>query len=73
MKEKKIASYAAGNTPYINAENIDKLISSLEESPITLFMWFTDNRLTANDDECHLVVTGTQKANVSSRQIHIQS
>ena len=54
MKEKKIASYAAGNTPYINAENIDKLISSLEESPITLFMWFTDNRLTANDDNVTL-------------------
>lgn len=29
---KEIASYADDNTPYISAENIDKLNSSLEES-----------------------------------------
>ena len=61
MKETKIAD---DNTPYISVENIDKLISFLEESSKTLFKWFTDNRLKANDDKCHFLVSGTQKANV---------
>ena len=63
-QETKTASYANHDTPYVSAENIDKLISSLEEESKTLFKRLADNRLKANSDECHLPVSGTQKANV---------
>ena len=59
----KTVSNEYDNTPYISAENIDKLISVLERASKTLFKWFGHNRLKAKADKCHLLVSGTQKAN----------
>ena len=36
------ASYADGDTPYINAGNIDNLATSLEEASTALFQWFDE-------------------------------
>ena len=59
----KIVSNEYDNTPYISAENIGKLVSALERASKTLFKWFRHNSLKAKADKCHLLVSGTQKAN----------
>ena len=73
MEETEIASYADDNTPYVSAENIDELISSLEKASKTLFKWFADNRLKANADICHLLVSGTKKANINTENFCIDN
>ena len=40
-----IASYADDNTPYIIADNVDYLITSLEQASNDLFEWFKNNLL----------------------------
>ena len=40
-----IASYADDNTPYIIADNMDYLITSLEQASNDLFEWFKNNLL----------------------------
>ena len=72
-QETKTASYANHDTPYVSAENIDKLISSLEEESKTLFKRLADNRLKAKSDECHLPVSGTQKSNVKTEHFCIDN
>ena len=36
-------SYADGNTPYMVADNVDDLITSLEQASNNLFEWFKTN------------------------------
>ena len=51
MKETSFASYTDDNTLYVTAENLDKVIKSLEEDSIKLFQWFSDNQMKANHDK----------------------
>ena len=48
-----IASYANDNTPYVNVDNIDGVIKSLEEASEILFKWFNDNLMKVNAHKCH--------------------
>ena len=73
MEDAEIGIYADDNTPHIRAENIDKLISSLEEASNTPFKWFADNLLKTNADKCDLLVSGTQKANSKIENFCISS
>ena len=52
-----IASYANGNTPSANSNNLDALINKLEGSTNNLFQWFRNNHIKGNADKCHLLVT----------------
>ena len=72
MKETDYASYADHNTPYASAENICKLISSLEGSSKTLFKCFADICVEAKADLCQMLVSGTQKSNVKMCQATVQ-
>ena len=37
------ASYADGNTPYVEVNNVDEVITTiLENNPIQLFKWLSD-------------------------------
>ena len=49
-----IANYADDNTIYKKHENIDDLITSLQDAAVKLFKWFSDNRMKGNNDKCHL-------------------
>ena len=48
--------YANNNTAYVTADDIDGVVSSLENSSNTLFKWFSDNLFKGNADKCHLLV-----------------
>ena len=52
-----IASNADDNTLYSSDLSLDKAIKKLEISMSNLFEWFQENRVRANTDKCHLLVT----------------
>ena len=61
-----IANYADDNTIYKEHENIDDLITSLQDAAAKLFKWFSDNQLKGNTDKCHLLLSKDE-----SSEIHI--
>ena len=61
-----IANYADDNTIYKEHENIDDLITSLQDSATKLFKWFDDNQMKGNTDKCHLLLSKNE-----SFEIHI--
>lgn len=52
-----IASYAQSNTMYIIDDNMDDLITSLDEAAITLLEQFENSLLKSNADNCNLFVS----------------
>ena len=52
-----IASYADDNTPYMIADNVDDLITPLEQASNDLFEWSKNNLLKSNADKCHLLLS----------------
>ena len=68
-----IASYANGNTPSANSNNLDALINKLEESTNNLFQWFRNNHMKANADKCHLLVTGNYEVSANINEFEIES
>ena len=52
-----IAIYADDITPNMIADNVDDLITSLEQASNGLFEWFKNNLLKGNADKCHLLVS----------------
>ena len=61
-----IANYADDNTIYKEHENIDDLITSLQNAAAKLFKWFSDNQMRGNTDKCHLLLSKDE-----SSEIHI--
>ena len=51
------SSYADDNTIYDSGNNIDDVISSLQESAEKLFRWFSHNQMKGNTDKCRLIVS----------------
>ena len=51
-----ITNYPDDNTPYMIADNVDDLITFLEQAPNGLFEWFKNNLLKCNADKFHLLV-----------------
>ena len=52
-----IANYADDNTIYKEHENIDDLITSLQNAAAKLFKWFSGNQMRGNSDKCHLLLS----------------
>ena len=61
----EIASYEDDNTPYMIADNVDDLITSLEQASNGLFEWFKNNLLKSNADKCHLLVSTNDRVSVN--------
>ena len=57
LSQTDFASYVDDNTPYLEANNIDEVITLLENDSIQLFKWFSDKKLKANKDKCHFVIS----------------
>ena len=51
------ANYADDNTVNKEHENIDELITSLQNAAAKLFKWFSDNQMRGNTDKCHLLLS----------------
>ena len=60
-----IASYKDDNTIYKEHENIDDLITSLQDVAAKLSKWFSDNQMKGSTDKCHLLL------GKESSEIHI--
>ena len=52
-----IASYADDNTPYVIADDINGVITSLEKASKALFECFENNLLKSDGYKCHLLVS----------------
>ena len=59
------ASYADDNTPYMIADNVDGLITSLEQASNGLLEWFKNNLLKGNADKCHLLVSTNDRVSMN--------
>ena len=55
LSQTDLSSYAHDNTRYVEAKNIDEVITILENDSIQLLKWFSDNQMKDNKDKCHLV------------------
>ena len=71
IEDTGIASCADDNTPYVIADNIDRVIESLEEASEILFKWFNDNLMRINADKCHLLVSTNNTAKIKIGNFHI--
>ena len=60
-----IASYADDNTPYMIADNVDDLVTSLEQASNGLFEWFKNNLLKSNAGKCHLLVSTNDRVSMN--------
>ena len=71
VKSADIAKYADDNMSYATANNIERLIASLEEASKSLFTWFDNNLMKSNADKCHLLVSFNEKVTIkiSSHEI----
>ena len=56
MDDTDITNYSDGNSPYVTADDIDRVLASLENASNTLYRWFSDNLFKGNPDKCHLLV-----------------
>ena len=59
-----IANYADDNTIYKEHENIDDLITSLQDAAAKLFKWFSDNQMKGNTDKCHLLLSKDESSEI---------
>ena len=65
--ETYFASLVVGNTPYVvvnNIENVIICIINLENTLLTLFQWFYDNKMKVNPDNCHFICSTDDKVNI---------
>ena len=53
------------NAPYIIADNVDDLITFLEQASNGFFGWFKNNFLKSNSDKFHLVVSSNNRVSVN--------
>ena len=57
FNEPTIVNYADDNTPFSIAKNIDSVIKEIESDSVILFQWLTHNRVKANPDKSHLLLS----------------
>ena len=60
-----IDSYADDNTPYMIADNVDDVITSLEQASNSLYEWFKNNLLRSNSDKCHLLLSTKDRVSMN--------
>ena len=73
LNDVDIASYADDNTPYVIADEINGVITSLEQKSRALFEWFENNLLKSNADKCHLLVSSSDAVNLRVSEYHIKN
>ena len=59
-----IANYADNSTIYKEHENIDDLITSVEDVAAKLFKQYFDNQMKGNTDKCHSLLSKDESSEV---------
>ena len=67
-----IASYADDDTPYVIADDINGVMTSLEKASKALFEWFENNLLKSNANKCHLFVSSSDAVNLRAIKYDIK-
>ena len=65
-------SYANGNTPYVIADDVNGVITSLVKASKVLFEWFENNLLKGNADKCYLLVSSSDAVNLRGGEYDIK-
>ena len=73
LSQTDFTSFADDNTPYVEANNIDKVIKTLENDSIWLFQWFSDNQIKANKNDCLLAINNNEKVSMNIDDIKIEN
>ena len=68
-----IVSYADDNIPYVIADDINGVITSLEKASKVLFEWLENNLLKGNADKCHLLVSSSDAVNLEVSEYDIKN
>ena len=61
LRQTDFAGYADDNIPYVEANNIDEVITILENDSVQLLKLFFDNQMKASKDKCHFVISNNEK------------
>ena len=73
LNDVDIANYADDNTPYVIADDISGLITSLEKVSKALFQWFENNLLKSNAKKCHLLVSSSDAVNLRVSEYDVKN
>ena len=73
LSQTDFVSYADDSTPYVDADDIDEVITILENDSIQLFKWFSDNQMKANKDKCHVVISNNEKVSMKIDNIELEN
>ena len=73
LSQTDFASYADDNTPYAEADNIDEVITILENDTVQLFKWFSDNQMKANKSKCYLVISNNERVSMKIDNIELEN
>ena len=65
LRKTKIANYADDNTAYATENNIEGLLTTLQEETTEVLKWFKINEMKPNDDKCHLIVANKNNVNIT--------
>lgn len=65
INDTKIANYADDNTIYTISENIENLLTLLEQESNQILDCFRINEIKANDDKCHMIICNQEKLSVT--------
>ena len=68
-----IANYADDNTPYICKLDSDIIAKNLEKVSAQLLIWFTNNKMKANPDKYHFLLTWKNELTLEIDQCQIKS
>ena len=72
LSQTDFPSYADDNTPYVEANNIDEVITVLQNDSIQLFKSFSDNQIKANKDKYRLVISNN-KVSMKTDNIELEN
>ena len=73
LSQTDFTSFADDNTPYVEANNINKVIKTLENDSIWLFQWLSDNQIKANKNDCLLAINNNEKVSMNIDDIKIEN
>ena len=59
-----IANYADDTTPYSYASDLSTILNNLQKGVEKMFEWFLENRLKANANKCHLLLSSKDSAKI---------
>ena len=57
-----VANYADDTTPYSSGSDFNTILNNLQKGVEKIFKWFLENRLKANADKCHLLLSSKDHA-----------